>query len=144
MSLQWMVCPIKNWKKNYRDINQLPYYSYMYKDDSPEVPVVPGVVPVVPRPGGGIPLVVAAVSAGPASTGAKSRPTVNWAKAARAVTLVNKFQLASAAAHPPVAAASAASAAPAQPTMNGPVEKIDPVGKEYTLSICLPSMVLRK
>ena len=25
----------KNWKKNYRDINQLPYYSYMYKIESP-------------------------------------------------------------------------------------------------------------
>ena len=25
----------KNWKKNYRDINQLPYYSYMYKMESP-------------------------------------------------------------------------------------------------------------
>ena len=72
----------KNWKKNYRDINQLPYYSYMYKDESPEVP---------PRP-----LVVAATAAG-SSMGSslivnKSRPAVNWGKAARAVAIANKFQ----------------------------------------------------
>ena len=72
----------KNWKKNYRDINQLPYYSYMYKDESPEVP---------PRP-----LVVAAAAAG-SSMGSslivnKSRPAVNWGKAARAVAIANKFQ----------------------------------------------------
>ena len=30
----------KNWKKNYRDINQLPYYSYMYKIESPTPTVV--------------------------------------------------------------------------------------------------------
>ena len=72
----------KNWKKNYRDINQLPYYSYMYKDESPEAP---------PRP-----VVVAAAAAG-SSMGSslivnKSRSAVNWGKAARAVAIANKFQ----------------------------------------------------
>ena len=40
----------KNWKKNYRDINQLPYYSYMYKVQSPSDTVaraVPSKTPVM-------------------------------------------------------------------------------------------------
>ena len=57
----------KNWKKNYRDINQLPYYSYLYKDDPPP--------PVVPLVGTGV---------GP------NPAVVNWAKAAAAVALVNQ------------------------------------------------------
>ena len=47
----------KNWKKNYRDINQLPYYSYMYKIESP---------PPVTRP--------------PVKT-----PIMHWAKAAASI-----------------------------------------------------------
>ena len=49
----------KNWKKNYRDINQLPYYSYMYKCESPPPPV-PRVV-------------------------ATRAPVMHWAKAAAAI-----------------------------------------------------------
>ena len=48
----------KNWKKNYRDINQLPYYSYMYKIDTPP----PTVTRVPARP-----------------------PVMHWAKAAAAI-----------------------------------------------------------
>ena len=48
----------KNWKKNYRDINQLPYYSYMYKIDSPP--------PTVTRP-------------------PVKAPIMHWAKAAAAI-----------------------------------------------------------
>ena len=63
----------KNWKKNYRDINQLPYYSYMYKDESPEPPV------------SGVPLVAA-----------QNKPVMNWAKAAAAVALVTQAKKAAA------------------------------------------------
>jgi hypothetical protein len=48
----------KNWKKNYRDINQLPYYSYMYKVETPP--------PTVTR--------------APVKT-----PIMHWAKAAAAI-----------------------------------------------------------
>ena len=48
----------KNWKKNYRDINQLPYYSYMYKCESPP----PQVTRVATR-----------------------TPAMHWAKAAAAI-----------------------------------------------------------
>ena len=54
----------KNWKKNYRDINQLPYYSYMYKIESPP--------PTVTR--------------APAVTRGQSKaPIMHWAKAAAAI-----------------------------------------------------------
>ena len=49
----------KNWKKNYRDINQLPYYSYMYKIETPP-PTVTRVVPA-------------------------RAPVMHWAKAAAAI-----------------------------------------------------------
>ena len=50
----------KNWKKNYRDINQLPYYSYMYKCESPPPPPVTIVPPT-------------------------RAPVMHWAKAAAAI-----------------------------------------------------------
>ena len=55
----------------------------MYKDDSPEVPVVPGTRP------GSVPLVVTAAAVAPSVI---SRPSVNWAKAARAVTIANSIK----------------------------------------------------
>ena len=37
MALTLLVCSIllffKHWKKNYRDINQLPYYAYLYQKE---------------------------------------------------------------------------------------------------------------
>ena len=48
----------KNWKKNYRDINQIPYYSYIYKVDTPP----------------------ATVTRAPVNT-----PIMHWAKAAAAI-----------------------------------------------------------
>ena len=55
LALLLLVCSIslffKHWKKNYRDINQLPYYAYLYQKDPDELLVPPvGVVPppVVP------------------------------------------------------------------------------------------------
>ena len=46
MALLLLVCSVmlffKHWKKNYRDINQLPYYAYLYQKDDPEF-TTPGV-----------------------------------------------------------------------------------------------------
>ena len=54
----------KNWKKNYRDINQLPYYSYMYKCESPPV----------------------AMTRVPTGTRVPSQaPVLHWAKAAASI-----------------------------------------------------------
>ena len=47
MALTLLVCSIllffKHWKKNYRDINQLPYYAYLYQKEEvqfePEVSI---------------------------------------------------------------------------------------------------------
>ena len=40
LALLLLACSIllffKHWKKNYRDINQLPYYSYLYHKDEEE------------------------------------------------------------------------------------------------------------
>ena len=55
----------KNWKKNYRDINQLPYYSYMYKVQSPS-PTVARAVP-------------------------SKTPVMHWAKAAATIGAGLKF-----------------------------------------------------
>ena len=37
MALTLLVCSVllffKHWKKNYRDINQLPYYAYLYQKE---------------------------------------------------------------------------------------------------------------
>jgi len=45
----------KHWKKNYRDINQLPYYAYLYqKDGSADFGVAPPAPP--PPPPGALPV----------------------------------------------------------------------------------------
>ena len=45
LALLLLVCSVllffKHWKKNYRDINQLPYYAYLYQKDPAEFADVP-------------------------------------------------------------------------------------------------------
>ena len=57
LALLLLVCSVllffKHWKKNYRDINQLPYYAYLYQKDPAEFADVapPAPPPIVPKVG---------------------------------------------------------------------------------------------
>ena len=82
LALMLLVCSIllffKHWKKNYRDINQLPYYAYLYQKEAAEFVAMQKAAAAAAAGGGVLPLAPGAVGAPPVVPPVPPSQTEHW------------------------------------------------------------------